>query len=83
MARTDICVGFRVARNVVEAFINSTFNNSSEGRKSLIENLIAPEAKMYANAINQDLFALVDKSSPLSLCLRTCLSCRRMRTIGR
>jgi len=59
MARTDICVGFRVSRNLVEAFIGSTFDNAAESRKSLIENLIAPEGKLYANAINQDLMAQV------------------------
>jgi len=62
MARTDICVGFRVSKLLVSAFINSTYSNAEESRRSLIENLIVPEAKMYANAINQDLVAQIDPS---------------------
>ena len=62
LARTDICAGFRVSKLLVSAFIESTYANAAESRKSLIENLIGPEAKMYANAINQDLVPQVDPS---------------------
>lgn len=60
MARTDICAGFRVSKMLVSSFIDSTYANAAESRKSLIENLIIPEAQLYANAINQDLVPQVD-----------------------
>ena len=60
MARNDICVGFRVSKLLVGAFINSTYANAPEARKFLLEDLIIPEARLYANAINQDLVQQVD-----------------------
>jgi len=59
-ARNDICVGFRVPKILVGSMVDSTYANASEARKFLLEDVIIPRSKSYADTINADLVHVID-----------------------
>lgn len=56
----DICKTFRVDQILVGGMQSATYENLSESRKFLIEDVIMPRATEYENVINQDLIQQVD-----------------------
>ena len=61
-ARNDICVAMRVPKILVGAMEEAIYSNAQEARKFMIEDMIIPRSKHYADAINQDLIQKVDPS---------------------
>lgn len=61
-ARGEICVGMRVPKILIGDMEKATYANAQEARKFLIEDLIIPRSRHYADAINQDLVQQVDPS---------------------
>ena len=61
-ARGEICVGMRVPKILIGDMEKATYANAQEARKFMIEDLIIPRSRHYADAINQDLVQQVDPS---------------------
>ena len=61
-ARGDICVGMRVPKILIGAMEDATYANAQESRKFMIEDLIIPRSRHWADVINTDLVKYVDDS---------------------
>lgn len=61
-ARNDICAGFRVPKILVGAMEEATYANAQEARRFMLEDVIIPRSKYFADVINAELVRKVDPS---------------------
>lgn len=61
-ARNDICAGFRVPKILVGAMEEATYANAQEARRFMLEDVIVPRSKYFADVINAELVRKVDSS---------------------
>ena len=61
-ARNDICAGFRVPKILVGAMEEATYANAQEARRFMLEDVIIPRSKYFADVINAEMVRKVDKS---------------------
>jgi len=59
-ARNDICAGFRVPKILVGAMEEATYANAQEARRFMLEDVIIPRSKYFADVINAELVRKVD-----------------------
>lgn len=61
-ARNDICAGFRVPKILVGAMEEATYANAQEARRFMLEDVIIPRSKYFADVINAELVRKIDPS---------------------
>lgn len=62
-AHKDICVGMRVPGILVGDMTDATYANAQEARKFMVQDNTIPRAKMFQDAINQDLIRVLDPAA--------------------
>lgn len=61
-ARNDICAGFRVPKILVGAMEEATYANAQEARRFMLEDVIIPRAKYFADVLNAEMVRKEDQS---------------------